>query len=675
LPALQTAEKRRLQLRLKILLGFWFGLIFSTLVHAQTWRRLGPEGGLVVSLGTSASGGVYLGTADGHVFFSGDGARSWELRGRVGQRLDAVVTRLVADLRSENRVFASVWYQAAGAGGGVFRSDDAGRTWTLLGLEKEAVRALEISASSPDTLAAGTLTGIFRSRDAGKDWERISPAGDPELRNIDSLAIDPRNPDLIYAGTYHLPWKTQDGGKSWSPVIAGIIDDSDIMSLRIDASNPARVFMSACSGIYRSENQGAQWIKLQGIPYSARRTQAIVQNPADPKLLYAGTTEGLWVTRDAGESWTRTTPKEWIVNSVVVLGANSGTARRVVLGTETGIQVSNDEGMHFSEANQGFTHVIVNQFVGDAKRPGHFLIVAESEGQKLLESEGAGKGWTPVPWPEAAHGAPAKPEGKRLERVYASPWGWLARMGDGTLLLREDSNGAWKQFALRAPAGVASMKKRSASSEATRTSREVRLEGAGAELVFAKDAAFIFSTAGVLRCSVPGSCVQAKAFADGGPIRALWASQDGLDLLVVRDGKLGISSNGGASATWRDLPVAEDQILWLDAEESADQTVFLGTANGLYIAAAAATPWKQVQGGLPAAAVVQWLRRQEFWVATERAGRMYVSRDRGASWVRVDRDAERGSFTGLAWGSPETVLAGSQSEGVLELELPTREGP
>ncbi len=167
-----------------------------------------------------------------------------------------LISRLVADLLKSNRVYAAVWYQEPGKGGGVFRSEDSGRTWSQLGLAEEEVRALELAPGQPDVLVAGTRSGVFRSQDAGRSWERISPAGDAELKNVDSIAVDPGDANIIYVGTFHLPWKTTDGGKTWKSVATGLIDDSDIMSLRVDATNPSRVYLSACSGIYRSENQG-----------------------------------------------------------------------------------------------------------------------------------------------------------------------------------------------------------------------------------------------------------------------------------------------------------------------------------------------------------------------------------------------------------------------------------
>lgn len=663
----RQTEGRISPLRAKLIVGLWLALSFCGCSRAQTWQRLGPEGGLVVTLGSASRGGLYLGTADGHIFFSGDGAQSWELRGRLGVRLDAVVTRLIPDLQLQNRVFASAWYQSADGGGGVFRSDDGGRTWTLLGLADQAVRALERAPSRPDVLVAGTRTGVFRSEDSGKTWQRISAIDDQELHNVDSLAIDPHNADLIYVGTYHLPWKTLDAGKTWVPVIAGIIDDSDIMSLRIDATNPARLFMSACSGIYRSENQGAQWTKLQGIPYSARRTQSIVQDPGHPNTLFAGTTEGLWVTRDGGESWTRTTPKDWDVNSVVVI-ADGGAAERLILGTEgRGIEISDDAGIHFAQANRGFTHSVVTQLLADPREDSHLLMLTQRAEGRILESRDSGKTWSPLALSVETKGKSLNVAEDQFQQAYSSPWGWLLRAVDGSFWLRDEGKNTWREWKPHLP-----HPKTKAKPGGTRVGpniREAFVPSAGSSIAFSQDAAFVSSATGLQRCLASATCTVLKAFSGRGEIRAVSVSPDARGLFVVRDGKLGSSTNGGESAVWSDLPVANEQVLWLDVTDSeAPPMLILGTTGGLYISKGPGSSWEHVRGGLPEAAVTHRLRQSSFWAVTERNGGLYVSSDSGATWQRVDRDAERGQFAALL-PLAHGLLAASESEGLLRLDL------
>jgi photosystem II stability/assembly factor-like uncharacterized protein len=624
---------------------------------------------MVVSLGAGGGNDVYLGTADGHVFGSKDGGTSWELRGRIGSRVDAVVTRLVVDPRNAKRVFGAVWYQEAGAGGGVFESEDGGKSWKPLGLEKEAVRALEMAGARPEELVAGTRSGVFLSADAGKSWRRISPEGDEELKNLDSLAIDPRDPQVIYAGTYHLPWLTRDGGKSWKPVIAGIIDDSDIMSLRIDASNPDRVYMSACSGIYRSENLGTQWTKLQGIPYAARRTQVIVQDAADPKTLYAGTTEGLWVTRDAGESWERTTSKDWVVNSLLVLpGGTGGAARRVVMGTEgQGILISEDAGASFKESNTGFTHVLVRQLVADKQDTRHLAMFVERGTPEILESRDEGKSWSSLPPAAEVKGKPTTLSIGEVQEIYASPWGWVLRFENGELWKTNASTQTWKLWDLRMPAAVA----RTAAAGAKRSARvQTALHvSPDAPIAFSGKDALVAAKEGFFRCTEAGSCQKLKAFGQSEKVRALWVSTAGQEIGAVADGKLAWTSDGGESAKWRDLPVAAEQVTWVDVAESGGRKeIDLGTNEGVFVSYEDAA-WQRVEGGLPQGQAGTWLRDDAMWIVSERNGGIYLSQDQGKSWRRMDQDAERGRFTGLVGMHDGAILAGSQSEGFLKLEL------
>ena len=648
---------------MRIALLLWMTLAATAGSCAQSWERLGPEGGMVLSLGVDSGNTIYLGTSDGHVFASEDRGARWELRGRAGRRTDAVVEALAADPRVPGKVFAAVWFREAGAGGGVFRSGDGGRTWVPAGLPGEAVRALEFSHSQPDTMIAGTRSGVFRSRDEGKNWERISPADDPELRNVDSIAVDPAQPDLIYAGTYHLPWKTADGGKTWKSIATGLIDDSDIMSLRVDAANPARVFLSACSGIYRSDNRGEQWTKLQGIPYAARRTQAIVQDPVNPSVLYAATTEGLWVTRDAGESWERTTPKNWVVNAVAVLPAKGNQAALVLLGTEVqGVLASEDAGRNFSSANRGFTHRVVKLLVGDARDAKHLLALFERNGAELEESRDAGRSWSPMPSALAIGTKSGGWAADRIERIYSSPWGWLASLTDGTLWNYSARSQGWERWKVRVAAPV-----RQGGGRPTKTkSASVAVSFAGGPLGFSADSVYLPMKRGLLRCDAERKCWPLPAFLRIASPTAVWISLDGNSLAVASEGKLGISRDAGRSAVWRSPPAGVRKISWISTSSSQLSEILLGTESGLYFSSDAGEHWVPVREGLPAAAIGEGLRIGSGLLVTLQQGGIYYSSEGRSGWERLDRDAERGRMNGVVETQAGELLFGSESEGILQ---------
>jgi photosystem II stability/assembly factor-like uncharacterized protein len=643
------------------LLCLWLG----SLTWAQKWERLGPAGGTVVSLGLGTAGAVYVGAADGHVFASEDAGTHWELRGRVGTRTDGVIARLTSETGATGRMFAAVWYQEAGAGGGVFRSEDGGRTWKPSGLQGEAIRALEIAPSNPQEFVAGTASGVFRSNDAGNSWERISPEDDEEIRRLDSVAIDPRDGNVIYAGTFHLPWKTRDGGKTWKPVIAGLIDDSDIMSLRVDATNPERVYLSACSGIYRSENHGEAWTKLQGIPYAARRTQAIVQDPEQPNTLYAATTEGLWVTRDAGESWKRTIPKEWVIDGVVVLRGAHGQHGRVVVGTEgQGILISDDAGETFAASNAGFTHRVVSQLAGDPRQSEHLLILVRTGGAKLMESRDAGATWAPMPLTKSGTEKENELKAETVERVYGSPWGWLIRLRSGQLWLWNVEAAAWREWKLRLAQGPKSISKGASVSKkpTAPTTLQVRADS----LQFAGGDLLVITSEGLVRCRPGGSCLRLKAFTNARGARAVWVSANGQVLAVIDDWKLGRSGDGGLTAVWSDLPVPSAAVIWIDTATTAEgSSLFLGTNQGLFESKDAGGHWEHRESGLPAGQLGNLLKASTLWMATLREGGMYASRDAGKTWERVDHDAERGRIMGIVETGAGLFAIGSQSEGVL----------
>ena len=333
--------------------------------YSSDWRITGPTGGDVRGLVVDPNDAerFYIGTLDGQIYTSTDGAHSWRLLVNFN-RPRLFVDHIIVDPRNSKVIYVATHRHKDP--GGFFKSTDGGITWKdAPELRNEALHSLTQSESNPNILLAGTISGIFRSNDSGETWTALPTSRTPGLIDVESLAIDPRNSDVIYAGTWYLPYKSIDGGQSWRSIKNGIIDDSDIFAINIDPRNANHIIASACSGIYETHDAGEKWQKVQGIPSQSRRTRAILQHPSIPGLVFAGTTEGFWRSAKSGDnnSWMVTTSRQLEINSIAVHPHNPNM---VYIGTNNyGVMISADGGKNFVPSNNGFSGRFVNAIVPD----------------------------------------------------------------------------------------------------------------------------------------------------------------------------------------------------------------------------------------------------------------------------------------------------------------------
>ncbi|HEY3628085.1 MAG TPA: transcriptional regulator [Terracidiphilus sp.] len=346
-----------------------FSFIPPPLQAQAAWTAVGPDGGDARSLEAAAGdpNHLYMGTTNSWIYESTDEGATWHRLARLDKVDDLVIDDIVADPRDPSLIYAAAW-KFDKPDGGLWISHDGGKTWNSNpGLQGQSIRAFTQAPSDPGILFAGTLHGVFRSTDAAASWQLISPAGNKEFHEVESLAVDPTNPDIVYAGTWHLPWRTTDGGKNWQNIKQGVIDDSDVFSIIVDPVKPGTVYASACSGIYKSLNGGLLFRKIQGIPATARRTRVLRQDPVHRDTVYAGTTEGLYKTTDAGKTFQRMTGPDVIINDVFVDPRNP---ERVLLATDrSGVLSSNDAAVSFNDSNHGFSARKVEALLVDAEKP------------------------------------------------------------------------------------------------------------------------------------------------------------------------------------------------------------------------------------------------------------------------------------------------------------------
>jgi len=377
----------------------FFVLPVSQLPAAQSaWPSVGPDGGdaRAFAVVPGQPDHLYLGTVDSWIYETFDQGVTWNRLAKLGASDDLVLDNLIVDSSDKATLFVAGW-RFGQAGGGLWASHDAGKSWNeAAALRGQAIFSLTQAPSNPKMLFAGTLEGVFRSADSGASWNLISPPGSKEIHEVESLAVDPTDPEIVYAGTWHLPWKTTDGGKNWKSIKQGVIEDSDVFSIIIDSARPSTVFLSACSGIYKSENAGELFTKVAGIPADARRTRVLMQDPHDHEIVYAGTTQGLYKTVDGGKSFAAMTGPEVIVNDVFV---DPNDAGHVLLATDrAGILASQDAAQHFSASNRGFSERKVGALLVDrTSRERVFAgVLNDKQYGGVFVSDNGGDGWEQV---------------------------------------------------------------------------------------------------------------------------------------------------------------------------------------------------------------------------------------------------------------------------------------
>jgi photosystem II stability/assembly factor-like uncharacterized protein len=652
----------------RILLGLAVLAAASTVnAQTQTWRQVGPSGGTVISLTADPNNTskLFLGTADGHVFTSNDEGGHWQLLSRIGSGQDDVVTHIIVDPRNGKRLYASTWTLYSG-GGGVYRSDDGGHSWNIIGLAHETVRALAQSPTDPTLLLAGSLTGVYRSHDEGASWERITPEHHSDLTRFDSVAFDPKDNNTIYAGTYHLPWKTTNGGKDWFPVVKGMIDDSDVMNIIVDSANSENVHAVACSGIYHSTNGGQQWVKYQGIPNVFRRTQLIRMDPTNADILYAGTTSGLWKTVNE-KDFKRVTPGDWIINALIIDKKNP---QKLIIGTgRQGVQISTDGGATFTSANNGFQHQHITDVAIDREHPDRALVVLTFDTDAFMATGDGGNSWTTL-----------GPGLKRTEvrHVYAAPNGWLATLTNGGWSKYDETTRKWTRAGLyvadpvSAPAAqLATKGKKGAKAKApaqpvTRKATPQLAAFLVNDMAFSNDAWYAATAGGVLISKDKGATWKSasKDPLSRKPSQSVELSGDGNQVWAVAERNLLYSTDKGETWDAKELAFAGAGNLKLHRLD--DTTLFITTNMGLYGTRDAGRTWNRAD-----------VRELSFQSVAGTSNALVVSLQKqgllasfngGKSWQRMDDPLSQGYFPLVQTRRDGSLVAVSATEGMLSLD-------
>ena len=232
---------------------------------------------------------------------------------------------------------------AGTAGGGVWKSNDAGTTFNPIFDEyTQSIGAVSLDPNNPDKIiyvgTGETWTrnsvsigdGLYKSTDGGNNWEKI---GFEKSERISNIIINPNNSNEIYIGVLGALWsdslergvyKSIDGGVSWKKILY-VNESTGCADLAIDPENPLVLYASMWehrrtawsfesggenSALYKSNDGGQSWKKIHnGFPKGNLGRLAISVAPSKTNILYTvieaenDSEKGLYRSEDYGESW------------------------------------------------------------------------------------------------------------------------------------------------------------------------------------------------------------------------------------------------------------------------------------------------------------------------------------------------------------------------------------
>ncbi len=315
------------------------GRVDPALYSGLRWRMIGPfRGGRVngVSGVPGQPNTFYFGSVGGGAWKTTNAGRTW-LPIFDAQPIASIGAVTVAP-SNPNIVYVGTgeadMRSQISYGNGMYKSTDAGKTWTHIGLDDtRQIGRVIVHPTNPDVVFVAALghvyganpdRGVFRSRDGGATWQKALFKSN-DVGAID-LAFDPVDPQTIYASLWNTrrpPWsiyppsygpgsglyKSTDGGSAWQPLTRGLPTDGvGRIGIAVASSNRSRVYAIVDAkegGLFRSDDAGATWSKASGDSRIWGRGWyfgKVVVDPKNQDLVYVSNT-GVYRSRDGGRTF------------------------------------------------------------------------------------------------------------------------------------------------------------------------------------------------------------------------------------------------------------------------------------------------------------------------------------------------------------------------------------
>jgi photosystem II stability/assembly factor-like uncharacterized protein len=412
------------------------------------WRLVGPfRGGRAVAVvGDRADRSTfYFGAVNGGVWKTANGGSSWTNITDGKSNISSVGAIEIAP--SDPNVI----YVGGGEadlredwtyGDGMYRSTDAGRTWTHLGLDDaRQIARIVVDPRDPDRVFVAAMghasgpnptRGVYRSNDGGKTWQRVLFVGD-STGAID-LSMDPSNPRIIYAAMWRMQrtpwgfiagaarsglWKTTDGGDTWKELTLNPgmpMNPVGRMGISVSPANPRRIYATiecppedSTGGIFRSDDAGATWERTSGDQKWMVRPwyySVVTADPVDANTMYVMHLS-TWRSTDGGRTFSRIRLPHGDTHALWV---DPKDPKRMISGNDGGATISFDGGEVWSsimnQPTAQFYHTITDDQwpyrIYGAQQDNTTLSIASRSDNGVITSDD----WYPVGGGESGYIAP-----------------------------------------------------------------------------------------------------------------------------------------------------------------------------------------------------------------------------------------------------------------------------
>lgn len=375
---------------------FYFGAtgggLWKTTDGGSNWKNVsdGSFGGGV--------GGVAVAPSDGSIVYAGEGEST--LRNNVSENL-----------------------------GGIWRSDNGGRSWRNLGLkDSRHIARIVVHPRDPDIVwvavmghlfGPNTERGVYKTTDGGKHWRRVLYVN--EQTACSEVVMEPGNPQVLYAGMWRVKrtpygmesggegsglYQSVDGGETWVNISANRGLPKGVwgnVNIAVSAVDPDKVFAmveNAAGGLYFSKDRGETWAKLNSdndVRQRAWYFNRVYVDPKNDNIVYCLNVE-LERSLDGGKTFSVLASPHGDHHDLWI---DPTDGRRLILADDGGAQVSFDGGMDWSAVDNQPTAQIY-RVTTDNAFPYHILGAQQDNSSVRIRSRTAGPAITAGDWESTA---------------------------------------------------------------------------------------------------------------------------------------------------------------------------------------------------------------------------------------------------------------------------------